>query len=74
MSSLQFKCKPEPDIPPADMSDADLMVYITRLQNAGEDCRDQLAELKNALELQDGIIVTDTIVSEQKEPKRWWER
>ena len=53
------------------MTDAELMVYIVRLDAAGEDCRDQLAELQNSLELQDGVTVTDAIVRDEK-PKPWW--
>ena len=71
LSSLQFKCKAAPSVPPESMTDAELMVYIVRIDAAGEDCRDQLAELQNSLELQDGVTVTDAIVRDEK-PKPWW--
>lgn len=68
LTNSQFTCQADPDVPPADMTDAQLAVYITRLQGAGEDCRRQLTELKNVLEVQ-GATITDVLVRERA-PKR----
>lgn len=48
--------------------------YIKDLSFSGWDCRDQLAEVKHLLELQEGVLITDTIARETKpeEPKRRW--
>ena len=41
---------------------------MTRLEVAGEDCRAQLLELRDVIQVQGGIV-TDTLVTEEK-PKR----
>lgn len=66
LTNSQFTCTVEPQVPAKDnLSDAQIAVYITRLQSAGEDCRLQLIEVKNVLEVQ-GATVTDVLVIEEK--------
>jgi len=50
-------------------SDAQIAVYITRLQSAGEDCRLQLLEVKNVLEVQ-GATITDVLVIDEVVKKK----
>lgn len=69
LASSQFDCLDEPSVPQDGMTDAELAVYITRLQNAGEDCRKQLAEVKHMLEVQGGVIITDVLVEKKKRSK-----
>ena len=70
LTNSQFACAERPDIPPEDMTDAQLAVFITRLDTAGEDCRAQLRELKDVLAVQ-GAVITDVLVREQKKRKRF---
>ena len=66
----QFRCTVEPVVPAKDnLSDAAIAVYITRLQSAGEDCRKQLQEVKNVLEIQ-GATITDVLVMDVKPKKK----
>lgn len=74
-----FSCYVEP-VPPSreerakDNGDQLVSLYITDLAYAGRDCRKQLEEVENLLELQEGVLITDTIAREEKpeEPKRRW--
>jgi len=52
------------------MTDAQLAIYITRLQTAGDDCRRQLAEVKHTLEVQ-GVTITDIIIRDKKPNNRF---
>ena len=57
-------------MPDGEFTDSQLAIFITRLETAGEDCRGQLAEVKNVLEVQ-GATITDTLVTAEK-VKPWW--
>lgn len=72
LTNGQFKCSVEPQVPDADnMSDAAIAVYITRLQSAGDDCRLQLLEIKNVLEVQGALITDVLVIDEIKKKKRF---
>jgi hypothetical protein len=69
-----FRCSPAPDVPsPERLAEQDgdtaLGIYITRLDLAHSDCEQTLGEARTTLEIM-GLTVTDTAVTEQKEPKR----
>lgn len=72
LASVQFQCQNEPKVPDLDdpeTKDSALGIYLTRLQSSGQDCRDQLSELKNVLEVQ-GAVISDVRVIDTKERKR----
>ena len=70
-----FKCKDEPKPLTREQfysEGADQIVarYNVEMRSAGEDCRKRLSITGNYFELQQSVIVTDTIVTEQKEKKK----
>ena len=71
LTGEMFKCRAKPTVPdPETMTDNELAVYLARLEDAGDDCRDQLLELKSLLSVQDGVVITDVRVTAEKEAKQ----
>lgn len=69
-----FQCLKEP-IPPIlteGVRDSQIALYVKDLAYAGRDCRDQLKDVGETLNLQPGIDVTDIITPKAKAKKRWW--
>ena len=66
-----FRCLPEPTPPVLneDTQDSQVALFIKDTAYAGRDCRDQLAEVGEFLDLQPGVEVTDIVVTKQ-EPER----
>lgn len=74
LSASMFRCSDAPSVPSAERlaePDGDNVagIYMTRLQLAHQDCQETLSEARTDLEIK-GFTVTDTAVTEQKEPKR----
>lgn len=66
VANSQFDCKPEPDPTKVDTSsDIAISLYISRLEDTGRSCRDQLKRVKDALQVQ-GVEITDVMVLGQK--------
>lgn len=64
---------PEPTPPTLteETKDSEIGLFIKDLAFAGRDCRDQLAEIGETLNLQPEIQITDVLVSEEKKKKRF---
>jgi hypothetical protein len=60
---------PSPERLAEEDGDTALGIYITRLDLAHSDCEQTLGEARTTLEIM-GLTVTDTAVTETKEPKR----
>ena len=70
LTNSMFSCDVRPAIPDmAAASDADLGRFIKDLELRGDDCADQLALVKNHLEV-NGIVITDVLVKKEKAPVR----
>lgn len=54
-----------------DTQDSQVALYVKDLAYAGRDCRDQLAEVGETLNLQPNIEVTDIVVTKPEEPKKF---
>ncbi len=74
LTNGQFRC----DVAPIPLTDEDLAAenadnlissYMLRLASAGRDCRKQLSEIKNVLEVQ-GATITDVLVIDEVVKKK----
>ena len=67
-----FQCLPEPTPPilNEDTQDSQIALFIKDLAYAGRDCRDQLAEIGETLDLQPDIEISDIVVEQPEEPKK----
>lgn len=80
-----FECHPRPPIPdlppvsselagaPPNEGDKGLSRFIRDLELRGDDCADQLALVKNHLEV-NGVVVTDVLVTAQQDKPGLLER
>ena len=62
--------EPTPPEMTKDTQDSQIALFIKDLAYAGRDCRDQLAEIGETLDLQPNIEVTDIIVEAEKPDKK----
>ena len=69
-----FQCSPEPTPPTLneETRDSQIGLFIKDVAYAGRDCRDQLSEIGEFLNMQPGIEVTDVVVRAQTKRKRRW--
>lgn len=54
-----------------ETKDSELALYVRDLAYAGRDCRAQLSEIGETLNLQPDIDVTDVLVTQEKKKKRF---
>ena len=71
MTSQMFECRPKPDVPAAEDSDASLATYMVRLVLAHEDCRAQLSTVRNHLEINDVTVTDDLSVPAATPPQKF---
>lgn len=70
MTKQMFNCQEKPQwVDPTKVPDSVLMGFITALELSRDNCADQLDTVENHLEI-NGVIVTDTLVTETKEKPR----
>ena len=67
-----FECDEAPRVPDITASDNEISVFMVRSVDAHRDCRDQLADVRQTLDVDPNIEVVDVLVQEVKPRKKLW--